>query len=321
MRKLLTLFLVPLLLACEDKKSKIEKEVEEIPVNMQLHRFDEAFYKGKPSDLKDLRFEYPFFFPAGVPDSVWINKMTDPLWKEVFQESEKKFGNFSKQATELEDLFKHFKYYFPTAKVPVTYTIIGEMDYHNKVLYAKDTLILSLELYLGRDHKFYVNDFPDYLRRGFDERQLLPDVVSAFANTKIPPADATFLGQMIRSGKELYLKDVMLPEVADEEKIAYSKDQLEWCANNESEIWSYFLKDNVLYDTSPKLVQRFIAPAPFSKFYLEIDNESPGRVGEYIGWQIVKSYMENNKTSLQEMLALDAKTLFEQSRFKPRKAS
>jgi uncharacterized protein YjaZ len=42
------------------------------------------------------------------------------------------------------------------------------------------------------------------------------------------------------------------------------------------------------------------------KFYLEIDNESPGKVGAYIGWQIVNSYMENNEVSLQQLLQMNA---------------
>jgi len=74
-----------------------------------------------------------------------------------------------------------------------------------------------------------------------------------------------------------------------------------------------------LYDTDQKLIPRFINPAPFSKFYLEIDNESPGKVGSWIGWQIVRSFMENNDVSLQQLLQMDNKELFEKSKYKPKK--
>ena len=69
----------------------------------------------------------------------------------------------------------------------------------------------------------------------------------------------------------------------------------------------------------PKLIPRFISPAPFSKFYLEIDNESPGRVGAWIGWQIVRSYMKNNEVSLPQLLHTSAKEIFEKSKYKPKK--
>jgi uncharacterized protein YjaZ len=67
------------------------------------------------------------------------------------------------------------------------------------------------------------------------------------------------------------------------------------------------------------LQNRFINLAPFSKFYLEIDNESPGRIGTWIGWQIVRSFMTNNEVSLQQMLKMDAKELFDKSKYKPKK--
>ena len=75
----------------------------------------------------------------------------------------------------------------------------------------------------------------------------------------------------------------------------------------------------MLYESNVKNEFRFINEAPFSKFYLEIDNESPGRVGQWLGWQIVRSYMENNDVSLDQLLVTDAKTIFEKSKYKPNK--
>jgi uncharacterized protein YjaZ len=84
-------------------------------------------------------------------------------------------------------------------------------------------------------------------------------------------------------------------------------------------MWRYFLEDQLLYSTDSKLANRFINPAPFSKFYLEIDNESPGRVGAWIGWQIVRSYMKNNEVSLKQLLVMDATEIFNNSKYKPKK--
>ena len=67
-------------------------------------------------------------------------------------------------------------------------------------------------------------------------------------------------------------------------------------------MWRYFIENEIFYSDDPKLIPRFINPAPFSKFYLEIDNESPGRVGAWIGWQIVRSYMKNNEVSFADLL-------------------
>ena len=304
-------------LSC-DQKSKVEKEVEEIPVDIKVERFDKIFFETKPEDLAKVKKQYPFFFPAGNDDSIWLNKMQDPLWREVYTEVEKKYSNFEPVTEEFNNLFKHVKYYFPEVKTPKVITIISEMDYTSKAIYADSLVIVSLELYLGKEHKFY--QFPNYLKQNFEERQIMPDVVSSFAFRKIPVSpDRTLLAQMIFEGKQLYAKDLLLPEYTDAEKMGYTPEQIKWCEENESYMWRYFIENEVLYSDDPKLNTRFIAPAPFSKFFLEIDNDSPGRVGAWIGWQMVRSYMKNNKATLPELLKTNAKEIFEKSKYKPKK--
>jgi len=311
------IILFSLLVSC-DKKSKVEKAVEEIPVELQVDRFDKAFFETKPEDLGKLKAKYPFFFSDKYDDKVWIEKLQNKDWRELYNEVQKKYPDFEKQTTEIEELFKHIKYYFPETITPKVYTVIAEMDYNSKAIYAKDKLIIALELYLGANHKFY--QFPEYLKQNFEERQMMPDIVSSFAFTKIPPPnDKTLLANMIYYGKELYLKDILLPNYTDAEKIGYKPDQITWCQENESYIWRFFIDENLLFDTDSRLPNRFINLAPFSKFYLEIDNESPGRVGQWVGWQIVRSFMENNEISIQDMLKMDAKQIFEKSKYKPKK--
>jgi gliding motility-associated lipoprotein GldB len=320
MQKYFYLVTIGLLLFSCDNKSKVEKAVEEIPVEMKVVRFEQAFFDAKPENLADVKAEYPDFFPEGTPDAVWIDKMQHPQWRELYQEVEKKYKNFGTQQSEIEDLFKHIKYYFPTIKTPTIYTVISEMDNNSKAIYANDKLVIALELYLGKDHKFY-GEFPAYLRQNFEQRQMLPDIVSSFAFGVLPnPKDKDLLSMMISSGKELYLKDILLPEYSDAERIGYSEDQIKWSKENESYIWEYFVNDKLLYSTDSKLANRFINVAPFSKFYLEIDNESPGRIGQWVGWQIVRSFMENNpKVTVQDLIKMNEKDIFELSKYKPKK--
>ncbi|WP_264536361.1 gliding motility lipoprotein GldB [Flavobacterium sp. N1736] len=304
-------------LSC-DQKSKVEKAVEEIPVDVKVERFDKVFFETKPEDLAKVKKQYPFFFPAGNDDNVWLHKMQDPIWREVYTEVQKKYSNFEPVREEFNALFQHVKYYFPETKIPKVITVIGEMDYNAKAIYADSLVIVSLELYLGKEHKFY--EFPNYLKQNFEERQIMPDVVSSFAFRKIPASpDRTLLSQMIFEGKQLYTKDLLLPEYTDAEKMGYTPEQIKWCEENESYMWRHFIENEMLYSEDPKLNTRFIAPAPFSKFYLEIDNDSPGRVGAWIGWQMVRSYMKNNNVTLPELLKTNAKEIFEKSKYKPKK--
>lgn len=306
-----------IIISC-DKKLKIENEVASIPVELKIERFDKAFYETPTKDIARLKSNYPYFFPMGTPDSVWTNKMKNPLYRELYTEVQEKFPTLELLNSDLEMLFKHLKFYYPKTKTPKIVTLISEMDYLNKVIYTDSLVLISLDLYLGKDHKFY--DFPDYLRQNFEPNQIMPDLVSSFASKKIvPPTQNDLLSQMIYFGKELYLKDLLLPTTSDAEKIGYTPAQITWCTENEGYIWRYFMEEKLIYSTDSKLANRFINLAPFSKFYLEIDNESPGRVGTWIGWQIVRSFMENNEVNLSDLMQIDAKEIFNKSKYKPKK--
>lgn len=307
-------------ISCKNK-NKDEAKIAEVPLkNLVIERFDKIFYESSGQDLPKIKQQFPYFFPVDTEDAEWIAKMKDPLLQELHDEVEKKFPDDKMIKKDLQTLFQHIEYYFPgIVTPPKVVTLISEMDYENKTIYTDSLALISLDLYLGKDHRFY--EFPNYLKQTFEPSQMMPDMVSSFSQGKIaPPKDRTLLAQMVYYGKELYLKDLLVPSYSDANKIGYTEEQIKWCEENEAEMWRYFIDDKLLFDTNPKLNMRFIQPAPFSKFYLEIDNESPGRVGTWLGWQIVRSYAERNKdVTLQELLALDAKTLFDNSKYKPKK--
>jgi gliding motility-associated lipoprotein GldB len=312
-----TVVLCCFFLSC-DKKNKKEAAIDEIFMDIEVKRFDKVFFETEPKNLDKIKKEFPFFFPTGNEDAVWVDKIENPLWRELYTEVQKKYKDFEPVKSKLEELFKHIKYYFPKTKIPKVITVISEMDYNNKVIYADSLVIISLEMYLGKEHKFY--QFPKYIKQNFEEIQIMPNVVSSFYKRKASSqASNDLLSKMIDSGKELYFKDVLLPGYSDADKMGYTKDELEWCSENESYIWRYFIEKEMLYSDDQKLMSRFINPAPFSKFYLEIDNESPGQVGGWIGWQIVRSYMKNNEVSLQQLVDSNAKEIFEKSKYKPKK--
>ncbi len=306
-----------LLWSC-NQKSKLEKTIDESPVEIKVERFDKIFFETPPQDLSKVKKQFPYFFPANVEDTVWTNKMQSPIWKEVYAEVQKKYSNIEEVHSEFETLFKHIHYYFPLTKAPKVVTLIAEMDPTSKAIYADSLVLIPLELYLGKEHKFY--QFPKYVKQNFEEKQIMPDLVSSFSIGKIaPPTDKNLLSLMIYFGKELYLKDILLPEYSDANKIGYTPEQLIWCQENESYIWRYFIEREMLFSNDAKLASRFINAAPFSKFYLEIDNDSPGQVGTWIGWQIVRSYMANNDVKVTELLKTNAKEIFEKSKYKPKK--
>ncbi|WP_410881002.1 gliding motility lipoprotein GldB [Myroides sp. DW712] len=306
--------------SCGDSKTKVDKEVEQIPMDVTVFRFDQEFYTGKDEDFLGLKKKYSYLFPSGVSNEAWLEKKHDTLFAELYEEVTKQYQDLETLPADLKHLFQAMKYYYPEeSDHKKVITVISEVDVAAKAIYADTLALISLDTYLGKDHHFY-KGFPAYTLTTFESSQILPDMAESFVIQKLPKtADRTFLGVMIQQGKLMYAKELLLPKVPEESLITYTKEQLDWCKANESQVWRYFVDNQLFFDTDGKLTTRFIDPAPFSKFYLDIDGDSPGRVGVWMGWQIVRSYMENNNVTLQELFATPAKDIFEKSKYKPKK--
>lgn len=310
--------IIALGIAC-NKDSKIEQDIAKIDVNFKVERFDEQFTKAQPSDLPKLKVSFPFLFSKHVSDSVWIYNMKDTLQQHLLQEVELKFSNFDPYANNIKSLFQHLKYYDKTFSVPRVITLTNYVDYRNKTIVTDTIVLIALDNYLGKEHEFY-SEIPKYLSQNMEPNQIVSDMASEFSQKYIYQSqNKTLLDDMIFYGKQLYFKDKMIPFESDAEKIGYTQEQLDWAISNESYIWRYFIEKELLYSTDNKLPSRFINSAPFTKFYLELDSESPGRLGQYMGWQIVRSYMEHNNVDFFDMLQKDANEIFNDSKFKPKK--
>ncbi|PTX42034.1 protein involved in gliding motility GldB [Christiangramia gaetbulicola] len=318
LKKLGFIILLISLFSC-DKKSETEAKIEKVDANFELIRFDQKFAETSEENLPQLKAEYPFLFPEQYPDSLWVQKLNDTIQQEIEAEINKVFSEFTKENDELHSLFQHVKYYFPDFQVPDVITVTSEVDYKNKTIYTGEYLFVALDTYLGPEHKFYIG-IQEFLKKNFRKEQIVSDAAAEIAEKYVPKADSrTFLSHMIYYGKLLYLKDRFIPFKSDAEKIGYSDDELEWVKSNEDQIWRYFIENELIFDTDSKLYTRFLYPAPFSKFYLQLDSESPARVGQYIGWNIVRAYMEKNDVSIKTMLNTSAEEIFNKANYKPKK--
>lgn len=317
--KLLLVFILATVVSCKTENA-LELNIAKINTDIQVERFDRLFAESTPENLGALKADYPFMFSSKYSDEFWLEKKGDSLQRELFNEVDKTFVSFEPVEIEIESLFNHLKYYFPEFKAPRVITVTNDVDYRNRVIVTDTIAVIALDAYLGSDHRYY-GSIPMYLRDNLDKKQIVVDMATAYSEKYIfHPRRKTFLDEMIFFGKQLYFKDVMLPFKSQAERMGYTEAQLDWARVNESYIWRYFVERELLFSTDSKLPGRFINPAPFSKFYLaEIDADSPGQIGQYIGWQIVKAYMENNEVSFKDMLMKNSEDIFNNSKFKPRK--
>lgn len=304
------------LLSCNTKQ---EKEISTIPMDFELHRFDKAFAEAGLEDLQDIKQAYPLFFSSEIPDAFWIEKLQDSLQIELEGEVLKAFPEDKELYETVKGVFQHAKHYFPDFQPLKVYTSTTDVAYNHKVMINADEMVIGLDNYLGEGHYFY-EGLQLYLTQNMNAARIPVDVATEIATYYVAPVqDRTFLSQIIYYGKLLYMAEMWTPKTPENVIIGYTLDQAKWARENEEDVWRYFIEKELLYSTDSGLRPRFIDQAPFSKFYLELDNKSPGRMGTYMGWQIVTSYMKRNDVSMEELAILDADLIFKNSKYKPRK--
>ncbi|NNJ88407.1 MAG: gliding motility lipoprotein GldB [Eudoraea sp.] len=318
-RTTIWVFCVLCLMGACKKEKEVPTAIANQVVELEVLRFDKEFADTNPENLSVIKERYPYFFPPQYSDSTWIAKIQDTLQIEIRQAVDSAFADLNDEQKEITLLFKHIAYYFPAYTIPTIVTLTTDVDYENRIILTDTLLLIGLDNYLGKDHRFY-GGIDRYISKGLDKQYLESDIVSAFSKKVISyPRDRSFLAQMIYYGKELYLKDLLLTWQTDAQKIGYDEEEFSWALANEEQIWRYFIERELLYSTDLKLGPRFLDPAPFSKFRLELDNESPGRLGRYMGWQIVRAFMDKTDIPAQELWNLPAETIFKEANYKPKK--
>ena len=307
-----------LFVACK-KEAKVSPEIAEIQIEIDVDRFEEKFYKTNFSNLELVKREYPFMFPKSIHDSIWAQKIENEQEQFLFSESQRVHGDLSEFKIQLNSLFQHIKHYNSNFKEPKVITLISDLDFDYPVIDADSLLFVSLDMYLGVKNEVY-QDFPKYIAQNYSSERMIVDVANELLKRYyFKSKSRTFIHRMINEAKFLFALDVYLPLESDEIKIGFSSNKLEWAKHNEVDVWKYFQEHELLYSNDASLNSRFIDVAPFSKFYQQSDNDSPGRIGVWIGWQIVRSYMNNNDVTLQQLMKMDPEEIFRKSKYKPRK--
>ena len=173
-------------------------------------------------------------------------------------------------------------------------------------------------MYLGKSHEVYQN-FPEYVKNSYSKNHLKVDVARQIALNIVPRQDnRTFISSCVQKGKILYSIKAFIPSISDSLLLNYNPIKMQWTQTNTEFIWRYFIENKMLFKTDRNLYKRFLTEAPFSKFYLEIDNKTPGNIGGYIGYKIVSSYIKNTGASFTDMLQTPNEKLFKNSKFKPK---
>jgi len=316
---LASIILMLLLLSGCGQQDNNNVDVSKIQANVNIIRFDKDFYGHPAKELPEIKKKYTYLFSPRIPDSIWVRKMQDSLFARLSKQVKHVFPNMNPYKEPIANVFKHIKYYQPNFKEPRIICLYSDWNYSQRAVYADSLLFLALDNFLGTDNPVY-KGVPTYIRHNLTAERIPVEIANSIIERQVKPNKSkTFIAKMIYYGKKLYLLDKFVPNMPDSLKIGYTAKKMQWAIENEENVWEYFIDKKMLYDGKGSLDLRFLNLAPYSKFYSEEDMKSPGRIGQYIGWQIVRAYMKKNEVSLQKLIKTDEEEIFKKSKYKPRK--
>jgi hypothetical protein len=329
-----------LLLSCNSQNDR--PDVSHIQAPVQLERFDQAFFSMDTTRLEEsvqaVLDKYPAFLPLYFEFLSPINYIVRQEQKSypqalleylrnirpLYDSTAKRFRKMEDIKKDLEDNFRYVKYYYPSFRIPPVVTSVESLNPENPqevygTAYYRDTLIISLQMFLGKNYSVYdPSQYFDYLRRRFEPEYIVPNSIRAVANTlyRDSTQGAMLIDQIVEKGKQWYLLQHLMPEKADSMVTLYTGKQMEWCKENEGDIWGYLTKNADLYTEDPEIIKFYIGEGPFTQGMPE---DSPGNIGQWCGWQIVKKYAAKNpEKKLKDILSTPPRVIFMESKYKPK---
>ncbi len=313
-------------------------DVSGIKIELGIQRFEQDLFTldtvNFAAKLDLLQAKYPSFgenFLSTILncDPKWSGDTTanyirgfTRAYKQVYDTAQIVFKDFTPYENEIKKGLQFLKYYFPNYREPkriITY--IGPLDGYGDVL-AEDEMIIGLHHHLGKDFSLYRSalvqeTYPEYISRRFEPGYIAVNCIKNIVSDLYPEKmeDKPLVQQMVEKGKRLYLLSRLLPDTDEYKLIGYTKEQLKGVHEHEAAVWDLFVQNNFLQTIDNNIIKNYIGEGPKTQ---ELGEASPGNIGSFSGWQIVKKFMKKNPGySLQKLMATDAETIFQQAKYKP----
>ena len=317
-------------------------DVSHIKAAVTIHRFDRDFFSIDTTNLQPslqrLEAKYPAFLPLyfkffapvremaqaqGIPFPealVQYFRFIKPLSNAV----ETKYENLNNVKEGLDNNLRYVKHYFPQFAIPAVLTSVESLNPENPdeiygTTYYQDTLVISLQMFLGKDYEAYdPTRYPEYLRRRFEPQFIVPNSLRAIAGELYRDTSEAgpLVEQMIEKGKQWWLLKKFLPGTHDSLITGYTAQQVKWIEAEEGNIWGYINQNENLFSVEQVAIQTYIGQAPFTQ---TLPQAAPGNIGPWIGLRILQKFEERNpKLTLQQILRTPAKRIFDGARYKPK---
>ncbi len=333
MRYLLFTCLLIGFFSCKAKKEI--PDVSRIQISLEVERFEKDFFSLDTlqlnSSLQKLHQQHPGFtqdFLFNILGSTADSAVKDVpgflrSYASMYRESIQKFSDFPKVVDQVKRGLQFVHYYYPNYPLPKKLiTFIGPINSYGNII-TPSSLAVGLQLYMGKNYPIYLSEqgqqlYPVFISKRFEPEYIPVNCIRNIIDDMYPDKSIgrPLIEQMVEAGKRIYLADSFLPELADTLKIGYTQQQLTGCYESEKNIWSFFVQNNLLYNSDANLTRDYMNDGPNTP---ALGEASPGNIGQFVGWQIVKKWMEKQKNlSLPDLMKTPPKQIFDEAKYKPR---
>jgi hypothetical protein len=274
-------------------------------------------------ELHRLYAKYPLFLDGADLDDKHnqaqiFDFVTDPRSKELLSHVLEKYPNLKSLETVLGRGFARYNNFFDRDIIPTICTYISYLDYENRVVFMDTALVIAIDMYLGAESEHYnAAAIPTYMRLRLDEQFIPVDAMRSVAHyelEKTPQSLQTLLDHIILHGKVAYFLEQTLPKTDMATRFGYTPEQMAWTKKNEKTVWAYLMAEQLLYEQNPFKYRAFVLESPTMQMF----PGSPGRVGHYLGYRIVKKYMENTEQTIPELFTeTDSQKILRLSNYRP----
>lgn len=323
MRAVLLMICVVFFASCSQESCR--ESVDPVNIVLEVDRLEQDLFKSQSAkEVEDFLIKYPDFaqfflhsdqYPA---DSILANRMytliQNPSIDTLFQESIKAFENFDGVVRTLESGLGRLKVYYPETPSPKVQTAITGL--YNDLFISNEHIMIGMDFFIGPEASYKPQQIPNYILERYTTDHLAASILQFVSSQFITTGrGGDMLSEMIDYGKSYYLLSKILPCTPERILIGYSEEEWKDVFDNDKIIWANFVENEWLYETDHTIKQKFLGERP--NVY-EIGDKCPGRIGRWLGWQIVKSYAEKSGASVQEIMSeRDLNRLFNDSGYKP----
>lgn len=170
---------------------------------------------------------------------------------------------------------------------------------------SDSTFFIALNHYLGKDYEGY-SSFPLFEKVTKTPEQLPYDIAEAIVGWTHPfrPKDGeneSVLEYMLYDGALAFARKNLVENGTDLGALGLTEVQYDWFVKNRDNLWKELVNKQLLYDKNPLTIRKLFSPSPGTSI---LNEESPGRAGRFLGYDLIKHYFENNPdASFEEVLS------------------